>query len=234
MDPSPIALTAATMIGTKLAEGVATELTQSLRSGLARLYRGVKARLQGGAEGSLVLERLEGKPDSSARILELAEVLTPEIEDPEFAQELEALVEDAKLEFVTLIQGDARVGTVVNANTLNLGGQAAQVAGGGGGGGGAIGEGARAGSGGAGGDQVVATFRADDLPESVSIVVGSGGRGGQDGDDGEDGGGSSFGDLLRAKGGKGGRGGRQPNRMSDAILTIRPVASPMWGDRRSE
>jgi hypothetical protein len=209
MDPNPIALTAATMIGTKLAEGVATEvateLTQTLRSGLARLYRAVKARLQGGAEGRMVLERLKGKPDSSARILELAEVLTQEVEDPEFAQELEALVEEAKPEFVTLIQGNARVGTVVNANTLNLGGQAAQVAGGGGGGGGAIGEGAKAGSGGAGGDQVVATFRADDLPESVSIVVGSGGRGGEDGDDGEDGGDSSFGDLLRAKGGKGGR-----------------------------
>ena len=55
--PNPIA-TAATMIGTKLAEGVATEvateLTQSLRSGSARLYRAVKARLQGGAEGRVV------------------------------------------------------------------------------------------------------------------------------------------------------------------------------------
>jgi hypothetical protein len=212
MDLNPVALTAATMIGTKLAEGVATEvateLTQNLRGGLARLYRAVKARLRGGAEGRVVLERLEGKPDSSARILELAEVLTREVEDPEFAQELEALVEDAKPEFVTLIQGNARIGTVVNANTLNLGGQAAHVAGGGGGGGGAIGEGARAGAGGAGGDQVMATFRADELPESVSIVVGSGGRGGEDGNDGESGGDSSFGDLLRAKGGKGGKGGR--------------------------
>ena len=50
------------VIGTKFAEGVATEVAESLRSGMARLYRAVKARLQGDAEGRVVLERLEGSP----------------------------------------------------------------------------------------------------------------------------------------------------------------------------
>lgn len=90
----------------------------------------------------------------------------------------------------------------------SLEGSPGEEPGAGGGGGGATGAGTVGGEGGGGGESKEATFRAEDLPESIPIAVGSGGRGGVNGGDGEDGGDTAFGDLLQAKGGKGGRGGR--------------------------
>jgi hypothetical protein len=90
----------------------------------------------------------------------------------------------------------------------SLEGSPGEAPGAGGGGGGATGAGAVGGEGGGGGEIKEATFRAQDLPESIPITVGSGGHGGVDGGDGEDGEDTTFGNLLQAKSGKGGRGGR--------------------------
>lgn len=86
-------------------------------------------------------------------------------------------------------------------------GQPGKAPGAGGGGAGAIGEGAIGGEGGGGGELVSAIFSVKDLPPTIQIKVGLGGKGGEgDGEDGED---SSFGNFLVAKGGKGGRAGRK-------------------------
>jgi hypothetical protein len=90
----------------------------------------------------------------------------------------------------------------------SLEGRPGEAPGAGGGGGGATGAGAVGGEGGGGGEINEATFLAEDLPESVTITVGSGGRGGVHRGDGEDGEDTAFGDLLQGKGGKGGTGGR--------------------------
>ncbi|MEH1948220.1 MAG: hypothetical protein V7K77_14895 [Nostoc sp.] len=88
---------------------------------------------------------------------------------------------------------------------VSLNGQPGQAPGGGGGGGGAIGDKATAGEGGEGGEVIRAFFRAEEIPDTVEIKIGSGGRGGENGGTGEDGGDTIFGNLLRAKGGRGGQ-----------------------------
>jgi hypothetical protein len=85
--------------------------------------------------------------------------------------------------------------------------QSGQAPGAGGAGGFAIGPGAVGGDGGAGGDVVTAYFKAEDLPDTVEVTVGAGGRGGVDGAAGEFGGDSSFGQFITARGGKGGKAG---------------------------
>jgi hypothetical protein len=108
--------------------------------------------------------------------------------------------------------GDAgHGGDIIDYGLVDLDGKPGTAPGAGGGGGGAIGETAVGGQGGEGGERVTAWFRAEDLPDSIEIVVGRGGHGGKYGGDGEDGGETRFGNLLTAKGGAGGRaGGNQP------------------------
>jgi hypothetical protein len=85
----------------------------------------------------------------------------------------------------------------------------------GGGGVGAFGEGAIGGEGGGGGEFVQKWFNADDLPDTVTVTVGRGGRPviGGDGGHGED---SSFGNFVHAPGGKGGKAGQMGNLPSRA------------------
>jgi len=76
--------------------------------------------------------------------------------------------------------GDGRGGAGgAGGATYNLNGTPGIAPGAGGGGGGARGEGAAGGDGGPGGARVVATFRIEDLPDQLEIMVGAGGLGGE-------------------------------------------------------
>jgi len=64
---------------------------------LRRLVNLVRSRLSGDKEGSKTLERVEDAPDSPERIEALAHILSEQAkDDPEFRQEMETLVEEAK------------------------------------------------------------------------------------------------------------------------------------------
>lgn len=88
------------------------------------------------------------------------------------------------------------------------------MVGGGGGGGGSVSSNSIGGSGGGGGAYFDRTFRASDVPSSVSISVGSGGSGGSGSGvpgSGGNGGNSSFGTMATAGGGRGGIGSGNSN-----------------------
>jgi hypothetical protein len=124
MDAATIATTAASLIASKLAETVAGKTGDSLWAGITRIYDTVRAHLSGDPDAQEVLNRLEAKPASGARIAEVAEVLQVRLEgEPEFAQELAWLIEQAQSDtqtasFVTTVRDNAQVGRVTNVGSV--------------------------------------------------------------------------------------------------------------------
>ena len=110
-------------------------------------------------------------------------------------------------------------GRVINYGFVDLKGRSGQAPGAGGGGSGALSENAVGGEGGGAGDCVTGSFLAEDLPDTIEIVVGRGGLGAENDGDGEDGGETRFGDLLTAKGGKGGRCGTRHAEAREVVTT---------------
>jgi surfactin synthase thioesterase subunit len=87
---------------------------------LGRIRDAVWWRFRGDPEVTETLERLEAKPESQARTVELAEVLQPRLKaDPRLVAELTRLWSRPKAEpqtasFVTTVQGNAQVGKLTN------------------------------------------------------------------------------------------------------------------------
>ncbi|MDA0165404.1 hypothetical protein OM076_34360 [Solirubrobacter ginsenosidimutans] len=120
MDPATIALAAASLIATKIAERIGEGTGDGLAGVATRLLKRVKDRFAGDAEVDEALTRLEQKPGSEARAQEVAEVLEPRLEaNPQFAKELQELLDEAEkregnTQIVTNILGNARVNKVTN------------------------------------------------------------------------------------------------------------------------
>jgi hypothetical protein len=125
MDPATLALTAAGLIAKKALEAVSGEAGKTAWQALGRIAHTIRGWFAGDQEATEVLDRLEAKPDSQARTAELAEVLQPRLEaDPRLAVDLTRLVEQAKTDqqtawFVTLVQGNARVGKLTNVGQIS-------------------------------------------------------------------------------------------------------------------
>jgi hypothetical protein len=121
----PIAITAATLVAKWAAEGLVKEATKSAWAGLQKVYVAVRAKFTGDEDSSEVLQRLEQKPSSEARIRELAELLDERVKaEPAFAQELTHLVEEAgkqpeSASFLTEVMDNAKVGKIVNIATIH-------------------------------------------------------------------------------------------------------------------
>lgn len=120
----PIAITAATLVAKWAAEGMVKEAAKSAWEGLKKIYDAVRVKFTGDKESSEVLHRLEEKPTSEGRTKELAEVLDERLKaDPAFAKELRDLVKEAGTQpatssFVTQVMDNARVGKVINIETI--------------------------------------------------------------------------------------------------------------------
>ncbi len=124
MDPATVAIAAASLIATKLAEAAAGKAGEGLWAGITSIYDRVRDRLKGDPDGQEALERLEAKPQSQARTAELAEVLQERLErDPDFTKELVELVEQAQADpktasFVTTVRDNALVGRITNIGSV--------------------------------------------------------------------------------------------------------------------
>ena len=121
----PIAIAAATLVAKWAAETVVKEAAKSAWSGLTKIYEAVSKKFSGDDESKEVLNRVEQKPTSEGRVRELAEVIDERIKaDPSFAQELARLVQEAGKEpasagFVTQVMDNAKVGKIVNIDTIH-------------------------------------------------------------------------------------------------------------------
>jgi hypothetical protein len=119
----PISIAAATLVAKWVLEGVGKEAGAQAFEGLKKVYDLVRGKLTGDKDSSEVLDRLEGKPESQARALELAELLDERVKtDPSFAEELRQAVAEAEKSpasssFVTQVMGNAKVGKITNIGT---------------------------------------------------------------------------------------------------------------------
>lgn len=124
MDPATIALTATSLIATKIAEHVGDETGSGLTASFGRLYDAVRRRFASDVEITEALDRLEAKPDSKSRAAEVAEVLEPRLwQDSSFAAELEQLICAAEAaqgttNIVTVVRDQASVGILTNIETV--------------------------------------------------------------------------------------------------------------------
>ena len=121
----PISIAAATVVAKWFAEGAIKEAGGAALGGLKRVFDAVHARLSGHAEGTTAIARLQEKPSSEARAMELAETLDEEVKgDPSFKTELQAAVEEAGRSpitesFVTQVMDNARVGKITNIGVVH-------------------------------------------------------------------------------------------------------------------
>lgn len=124
MELATIAVTVATLLATKAAEALGGEAGKGIWSGIQGIYDAIRAKFAGDDEGSEVLQRVENKPSSQARVAELAEVLEARMkEDRDFAQQLDELVSAAEQDpatgkFVVTVRDNAKVGKITNIDTI--------------------------------------------------------------------------------------------------------------------
>jgi hypothetical protein len=124
MDPSTIAIVAASIIASRFSAEFVGQETIAASSTIRRIHEFVRSKSRGDAEVDEILNRLEAKPTSQPRTAELAEVLAERVEtDPAFAAELARLVEEARAEpitnrFVTTVRDNAQVGKLTNIGTV--------------------------------------------------------------------------------------------------------------------
>jgi gamma-glutamyl phosphate reductase len=120
----PITITAASLVA-KAAQDVVGEATKSAWAGLGRLVRLVREKLKSASSGEEALSLVEAEPSDPNHISDLISVLDPLVcGDPEFYQALVALISDLSKHqaigrFVTEIHDQARVGKVVNIDTIH-------------------------------------------------------------------------------------------------------------------
>jgi hypothetical protein len=120
----PISIGAATLVAKWVLEGVGKAAAEKSLGGLKKIYDFVRAKLSTDKTSSEVLDRLEQKPGSQARALELAELLDERVKsDPSFAAELRQAVAEAEKSpasssFVTQVMDNAKVGKITNIGVV--------------------------------------------------------------------------------------------------------------------
>jgi hypothetical protein len=120
----PLSIAAATIVAKWFAEGAVKEVGKAAVGGLKKVYDVVQARLSDHS-GATAIARLEEKPTSEGRALELAETLDDQVKtDPRFKSALQAAIEEAgkspeRGSFVTQVMDNARVGKITNINVVH-------------------------------------------------------------------------------------------------------------------
>jgi hypothetical protein len=120
----PISIAAATLVAKWVLEGFGKEAGATAFDGLKRVYDFVRGKLSGDKGSSEVFERLEQKPSSQARALELAELLDERVKaDPSFAKGLREAVAEAEKSpassaFVTQVMDNAKVRKITNIGVV--------------------------------------------------------------------------------------------------------------------
>jgi hypothetical protein len=123
----PLSIAAATIVAKWFAEGAVKELGSAAVGGLKKVYDVVHAGLSGHSEGATTIARLQEKPSSEGRALELAETLDDHVKaDPKFKAALQAAIEEAERSpergsFVTQVMDNARVGKITNIGVVHGG-----------------------------------------------------------------------------------------------------------------
>jgi hypothetical protein len=116
----PITITVATLLASKAVEALGGKVGEGLWAGIGRLAGLVREKLGGDSAGAAALERLEANPQDRTAVERLAgELDRHAAADPDFHQQLTALVEEARRDpkagqFVTNVYGNAQVGKLVN------------------------------------------------------------------------------------------------------------------------
>jgi hypothetical protein len=121
----PLSIAAATIVAKWFAEGAVKEVGSAAVGGLKKIYDTVHARFSGHPEGTTAIARLQEKPTSEARALELAETLDDQVKgDPKFKAALQAAIDEAGKSpqtgsFVTQVMDNARVGKITNIGVVH-------------------------------------------------------------------------------------------------------------------
>lgn len=134
MDIQAIAVAATALLGPFLAkagEGLAEETGKKLAEKVGVLYQVVKRKFKGDAYAEQALVRAEEKPESGERQSALKAVLVEKMEDdPDFAETVRRLVEEAKvidtgsviaLERSVAIRGDVKGSTIITGDSNVVG-----------------------------------------------------------------------------------------------------------------
>jgi hypothetical protein len=120
----PISIVAATLVAKWFLEGFGKAAGEQAFSGLRKVYDFVHGKLSGDEGSTEVLDRLQQRPSSQARALELAEMLDERVKtDPNFAEELRQAIAEAEKSpassgFVTQVMDNAKVGKITNIGVV--------------------------------------------------------------------------------------------------------------------
>jgi hypothetical protein len=122
----PLSIAAATIVAKWFAEGAVKEIGGTVVVGaLKKVYDAVHERLSAHHEGTTAIARLQERPSSEARALELAETLDEQVKgDPKFKAMLQTAIEEAGSspetgKFVTQVMDNAKVGKITNIGIVH-------------------------------------------------------------------------------------------------------------------
>jgi hypothetical protein len=121
----PLSIAAATLVAKWFAEGAVKGLGGAAIGGLKKVYDAVTARLSSHPEGATAVERLEQRPASEGRALELAETIDEHVvADAKFKATLQAAIEEAGSSpqmgsFITQVMDNAKVGKITNIGVVH-------------------------------------------------------------------------------------------------------------------
>jgi|SRR5215469_14730695 len=120
MDPATLSLAVASAIATKTVEDAAGKIGDSLWQAMTRIYDAVRAHFHHDQPMLQALDRIRGHPHDQEAAKHLAGELRDRfLRDPSFADELARLIEELNsapetARFLTVVEGNARVGKVTN------------------------------------------------------------------------------------------------------------------------
>jgi hypothetical protein len=124
----PIALAAAALLVGKAVEGFAGEAGKRSWEKLEHLASRIRRRLQADDATARALVHAEAQPEDRASLEHLAKVLQLKAaQDPDLRQEMHDLVEGARQNpavatFMMNLYDESKVGTIINADQLNVSG----------------------------------------------------------------------------------------------------------------